>query len=77
MNNREAETLEHLAPPPRIRVVPNGIDLARFRPAGAPAEAARVVFCGVMNYGPNVEGVRWFTREVWPRVHQRRPDARL
>jgi sugar transferase (PEP-CTERM/EpsH1 system associated) len=75
VNDREAATLRALAPDARVRVVPNGIDVATFRPASAPAEAPRVVFCGVMNYAPNVEGVLWFARGVWPRIRAARPDA--
>ena len=36
-----------------------------------------MIFCGVMNYGPNVEAVVWFSREVWPIIRARRPDARF
>jgi hypothetical protein len=28
-----------------------------------------------MNYEPNVEGVLWFSREVWPTIRDQRPDA--
>jgi polysaccharide biosynthesis protein PslH len=75
VNEREAETLREMAPEARVRVVPNGIDLATFRPTAPPSDSPRVVFCGVMNYAPNVEGVLWFAREVWPRVRLQRPDA--
>jgi glycosyltransferase involved in cell wall biosynthesis len=30
-----------------------------------------------MDYGPNVDGVLWFAREVWPAIRTRRPDAWL
>jgi glycosyltransferase involved in cell wall biosynthesis len=30
-----------------------------------------------MNYEPNVEAALWFSEQVWPRVIERRPDARL
>ena len=30
-----------------------------------------------MSYTPNIEGVMWFAREVWPQVRRARPDARL
>jgi glycosyltransferase involved in cell wall biosynthesis len=30
-----------------------------------------------MNYAPNVDGVRWFARDVWPLVRARRPDAQF
>lgn len=75
VNGREAAAAHQLAPDVPVHVVTNGIDVAALRrPALADVEG-RVVFCGVMNYGPNEEGVRWFVREVWPRVRARRPDA--
>jgi glycosyltransferase involved in cell wall biosynthesis len=36
-----------------------------------------VVFCGVMNYEPNEQGMLWFIEQVWPLVLAARPDARL
>ncbi len=35
------------------------------------AWAIELVFTGVMDYPPNVEGMRWFCREVWPLITQR------
>lgn len=59
-------------------VLPNGVDVDVFR-AGADdrREAHSAVFTGVMDYEPNVDGVLWFAREVWPRVRARCPDARF
>ncbi|HEY6358251.1 MAG TPA: glycosyltransferase, partial [Vicinamibacterales bacterium] len=48
-----------------------------LRPPGPPAESASIVFCGLMNYPPNVDGAIWLAREVWPIVRRARPDARL
>jgi glycosyltransferase involved in cell wall biosynthesis len=53
------------------------VDLQPLLPTSPPADAARVVFCGVMNYTPNVDGVLWFCQHVWPLVRARRPDAEL
>jgi glycosyltransferase involved in cell wall biosynthesis len=49
----------------------------RFTPPAAPSADARVVFCGVMDYAPNVEGVLWFVQHVWPRVRQVTANAQL
>jgi glycosyltransferase involved in cell wall biosynthesis len=35
----------------------------------------RLVFTGVLDYRANVEGLRWFCRDVWPRVRERIPHA--
>jgi sugar transferase (PEP-CTERM/EpsH1 system associated) len=74
---RERETLRRLAPQARIEVVQNGVDAEGLRPSSAPADAATVVFCGVMNYLPNEQAAVWIAREVWPLVKRTRPDARL
>jgi sugar transferase (PEP-CTERM/EpsH1 system associated) len=75
---RERDTLASIAPGATIEVVPNGVDaghLKRPEPSEAPNPA--VVFCGVMNYGPNVDGVAWLVRHVWPLVRKQLPAARF
>jgi sugar transferase (PEP-CTERM/EpsH1 system associated) len=77
VNEREAEIARALAPSANVHVIANGVELDRLHPAGAPSDRARVVFCGVMNYAPNDQGIRWFVNAVWPIVKRRRPDASL
>jgi sugar transferase (PEP-CTERM/EpsH1 system associated) len=77
VNERERQDLLALAPDVRVQVVENGVDLSAFHPQGGPAANQDVVFCGVMNYAPNVEGALWLGREVWPLVRARVPGARL
>lgn len=61
-----------------VHVVPNGVDLDYFS-ASAPSGAVppRIVFTGVMDYLPNVEGVIWFVREIWPLIRARHPTAQF
>jgi sugar transferase (PEP-CTERM/EpsH1 system associated) len=77
VNDRERDALCRLAPDARIAVVPNGVDLPPLVPPDAPAERPIVVFCGVMNYTPNVDGAQWFCEHVWPRIRAQRSDAEL
>lgn len=58
-------------------VLPNGVDLERFAPAPEQAEPGHLVFCGVMDYFPNVDACVWLAREILPRVHAEFPDARF
>jgi polysaccharide biosynthesis protein PslH len=60
----------------RVRVVPNGVDVAAFRRTDVPA-APRVLFPGSLAYAPNVDGARWFCADVWPRVRDAVPGAEL
>lgn len=60
----------------KVRVVPNGVDTDYFRPGPAPADGPRsVVFCGRMDYFPNIDGAVWFAREVLPRIRAQCPDT--
>jgi glycosyltransferase involved in cell wall biosynthesis len=77
VNEREQRLLVAIAPGASVHVVPNGIDVPAFAPAGPASPEPVAVFCGVMDYGPNVDAVVWFARRVWPRVRAERPDARF
>ena len=77
INEREREACQAIAPTAHVEVVPNGIDVDAFAPPGPPTDWPIVIFCGVMNYEPNVEGTRWFAERVWPHVRSARPEARF
>jgi sugar transferase (PEP-CTERM/EpsH1 system associated) len=77
VTDKERNTLVGLAPDARVEVIGNGVDTDALAPRNAATSAPVVVFCGVMNYGPNEEGARWLATRVWPEVLRRRPDARL
>jgi glycosyltransferase involved in cell wall biosynthesis len=67
-----------LAPRDDYVLVPNGVDTTGFRAPAAPAEdRARLVFVGRLDYFPNVDGLRWFVRDVWPVLRSRCPDLEL
>jgi sugar transferase (PEP-CTERM/EpsH1 system associated) len=74
---RERHLIDGLDSQIRAHVIPNGIDLRSFAPAGEAAPSAEVVFCGVFDYEPNARGAVWLAEQVWPLVRQRRPEARL
>jgi len=58
-------------------VLRNGVDLERFHPRENAPRAGELVFTGVMNYHPNVEGCVWFVREILPQVRAVVPDTRF
>jgi glycosyltransferase involved in cell wall biosynthesis len=57
---------------PDIRVFPNAIP--DIEPIAVPEEDV-IAFSGNLEYHPNVEAVRWFAKEIWPRVHEAIPEA--
>jgi polysaccharide biosynthesis protein PslH len=77
VNAREADLARAIAPGANIQVLSNGVELDRLRPTRPPSSTAQLVFCGVMDYAPNDEGMRWFVREAWPLVRSHRADVTL
>src|SRR5688572_25928329 len=73
----EQKIFQELVPGASSLVMRNGVDLAHYRPSSAAREPGLLVFVGVMNYYPNVEGVAWFCREVLPEIQRRVPLARF
>ena len=57
------------------RVVPHVVSIAR--PIEREAEDERLCYAGKLSWEPNLRGVDWFCREVWPIVRQRLPEATL
>ena len=73
----EAALLRSFAPWARTSVIPNGIDLAYFRPIEREGSPVAVIFTGAMDYLPNIDAVRYFCDEVLPLVRREIPDTRL
>jgi glycosyltransferase involved in cell wall biosynthesis len=76
---RDAVQLRELSPRTEFHVIPNGVDCDYFAPSGdaPPRDPDSIVFVGTMNYGPNVDGVLYFCREIWPLILSQAPDCRL
>ena len=72
----DAAHFSKVEPSARVEVVPFGADMPL---AAAPWPAGGPVFyhLGSMDWLPNVEGVQWLLREVWPQVVAKHPAARL
>jgi len=73
----EQRIFEEAIPGRPSTVLRNGVDLEYFQPQRERAEAGHLVFTGVMDYFPNVDGCVHFTEEVLPLVRAEFPDARF
>jgi glycosyltransferase involved in cell wall biosynthesis len=67
------------APSATTVVIPNAADVERLqpRPTDPVPDGRTVLFFGLLSTVPNVDGVTFFLREIWPRVVEARPDARF
>jgi sugar transferase (PEP-CTERM/EpsH1 system associated) len=66
---------KELIPGAAVSCVSNGVDLDYFQPMHIGKDKNMLVFTGIMDYFPNVQGVIWFCREVLPLVRAQVPDV--
>jgi len=78
----EAELFKQLAPEVAAKTgfFNNGVDTEYFSPdpdTPTPFRAGEqaLVFCGAMDYWPNIDAVTWFAREIFPAIRARHPQA--
>ena len=74
----DAQRLRALGCPEPVVFIPAGVDLSRFQPDPAVRPKPRTLFMlGSLSWLPNLEGLHWLLREVWPAVHAEMPDVEL
>ena len=59
-----------------IRIVPNGVDFLHFHPMEM-EKTRDLVFCGNMQYRPNIDAATFLVQEIMPLVWKRHPKATL
>jgi polysaccharide biosynthesis protein PslH len=53
----------------KLAIIPNGIALPDPPvPQSQPSTPCRLLFVGALGYAPNMQGILWFMREVWPHL---------
>jgi glycosyltransferase involved in cell wall biosynthesis len=63
-----------------IEVIPNGVDLAYFDAdaSGEPRAAdPTIIFCGAMDYSPNVDALRWYFAEIHDGLGREIPGLKM
>ena len=63
-----------------IAVVGNGVDLEYFFPAASDEKRAAeptILFCGAMDYNPNMDALRWFFAEIFAPLREAIPALRV
>lgn len=59
-----------------IHIVRNGVDFDYFVPQSL-SKDNDIVFCGNMQYAPNIDAARYLVNDIMPLVWEKRPEARL
>ncbi len=72
VSEADATALRAIVPGLDPLIVPNGIDMDAYASFDEHAELQEpaFVFTGTMDFRPNVDGVLWFVRHVWPEIRE-------
>ena len=62
---------------PDMHVIPIAVDTAALRKVQYDGESQRIVSVGTMFWPPNVEGMLWFVKAVYPLIKRALPEATL
>jgi glycosyltransferase involved in cell wall biosynthesis len=58
-----------------VTSIPTGVDVEYFAPSGATPQLSDMVFCGSMDWLPNVDAVEYFVSEILPLIRNQLPGA--
>ena len=78
VSEQDREALIAMAAARQVSVVPTGVDTSKYQydPTLRP-QFPLVVFSGSMDWEPNIDGVEYFCKDIWPRVLKGFPKARF
>jgi polysaccharide biosynthesis protein PslH len=77
VSQNEADLFRKYIPGIPVHVIENGVDVEYFAAVPRRPEGLQIVFVGVMDYAPNVDGVSFFATRVWEKIRTAHPHARF
>lgn len=77
VSETDAALIRQLARHRRVTPVPPGVDREQLAPRQRAPEPGRVLYVGHMEHLPNLDGLLFMYKEVWPFVRHEYPSAKL
>ena len=78
VSRKEWANVQDIAPDcRRVAVVPNGVDLDRYRGDFGAPEPGTLVFPGALTYDANFDAMAFFLHQIFPHIKARRPEIIL
>lgn len=78
VSGEDLEQIDVLAGQEKAMLVENGVDVGYYTPAEDPVgQGDKLVFVGSMDWLPNIDGMKWFVRDILPAIQEARPKACL
>jgi glycosyltransferase involved in cell wall biosynthesis len=76
VSDLDAQRMKKMFAITNVSAVPTGVDLDYFhKPSTQSSEGADLIFCGSMDWLPNVDAVEHFLLEIFPLIRAQRPET--
>jgi polysaccharide biosynthesis protein PslH len=75
VSSADARAMRWFAGMRGVDILPNGVDGDWYQPTLQAVEPETAVFWGRLDFGPNIQALQWFCRDVWPLIRARHPRA--
>lgn len=69
----DAKQVQAIAPEAVVTVYPNSLP---YIPPPPRSDRQEIIFSGNLEYGPNIQAVRFFYRDIWPALRSRWPNLK-
>jgi glycosyltransferase involved in cell wall biosynthesis len=77
VSDHDAGIVRAVARHDRITAVPPGVDRGQLAPRARAPEPGRLLYVGHMEHYPNLDGLLYLYREVWPHLRHASPHVKL
>lgn len=77
VTTQDKQVLEREIPSLNISVIPTCVDPDYIKPSKMPNNSKDLIFIGSYGHYPNVDGILYFCRDIFPRILREVPDAHL
>ncbi|MBX9851850.1 MAG: glycosyltransferase family 4 protein [Cytophagaceae bacterium] len=77
ISGEDKKFVEHCAPGAKISVIPVGIETGNAATVNITPEAWTILYIGALEWQPNMEGLKWFLDNVWPKALALNPQLKL
>ena len=76
VSDADRKRLHSIDPNAQVFVIENGVEAASYKDEQS-VQKNCIVFVASMDYHANIDAAKHFARDVWPQLHQQRPELRF
>ena len=77
VSERDAKWTRRVMPGSETDVVPNGVDTNHYQAQNTDEANRSCVFWGRLDFGPNLDAIDWFCKNVWNNLRKKFADAKF